>query len=188
MKNLNLYAILLVILFWDVPAAAQKNLISRGDRQAELKNYAGAIYLYENAYEKNPESRELIEKLATSYRLTNQYAKALDFYGLLMARGNTGKEDAIHYADLLLRNGNIGSAREELEKLLKQYPGDEGIVLLMKNCDFADAQMASLSVKKEDRPSGKDQLLFKRVRDLLFRRKSDLLFRQKPGRNGSGRY
>lgn len=148
MKNLNLYAILLVILFWDVPAAAQKNLISRGDRQAELKNYAGAIYLYENAYEKNPESRELIEKLATSYRLTNQYAKALDFYGLLMARGNTGKEDAIHYADLLLRNGNIGSAREELEKLLKQYPGDEGIVLLMKNCDFADAQMASLSVKK----------------------------------------
>lgn len=86
MKNLNLYAILLVILFWDVPAAAQKNLISRGDRQAELKNYAGAIYLYENAYEKNPESRELIEKLATSYRLTNQYAKALDFYGLLMAR------------------------------------------------------------------------------------------------------
>jgi outer membrane protein OmpA-like peptidoglycan-associated protein len=155
MKNLISFVCLVLLLIGGFTSSGQNSLIKKGDEAYALKNYGAAISSYQKAFEKlsdNPsrdsEYRNLIKKLADCYRYTNQYEKARDFYSLLSDMNSTdvarstgspgSRGDTFEYADMLLRSGDI----KETRKVLKEMdPNDPAVIRMLKNCDFAEAEL-----------------------------------------------
>lgn len=100
-----------VIMVCNTPLMAQ-NKIKAADQQFELFNYIKAIDLYEQAF-KTKESLHVAERLATAYRLTNEYKQAESWYALLIKMPESKSENILNYAKVLQNNAKYTEAKKQ---------------------------------------------------------------------------
>ena len=158
MKNQTAFIYTVLFLLWGLASTGQDRQIKKADADFDLKNYPAAMEKYEAAIKKSPNNYPLLKKLADSYRLTNQYSKALGIYEqmatLVNGSENLKSEDGVNYADMLLRNGNFTKAKTELTRLIKSDPSYPRLQNLLKSCDFAAQQTAlknEIQIQNQDR-------------------------------------
>lgn len=116
----RLYLIFLFLHFM-LPAAGQNAVtkkIAEGEKLMEKGDYYYALQFFEDAYSEDSNSVELLWLMAQTYRLYNNYAKALEFYQKVYKR-----EEALIYPESILylglmqkMNGQYVAALETFKK------------------------------------------------------------------------
>lgn len=113
--------------------------INKGDAAYKIKNYGDALLFYKKALIKEPENHLLIQKIADSYRLCNQYDSSLHYYNRYVKTvGWDGSSDNVRLnnIDMLLRTGNWKEAEKLVSKFTKSLPDLEK---LKNSCNLADS-------------------------------------------------
>jgi len=123
-------------------------IIRQADEEAALYNYAKAIPLYKQAYEKKP-TAAAARGLASSYRKMNNYTAAVAWYGTLAAMRDHKAEDELSFAQSLISVGKYDSARLMIAGYLKAVPGEKTAVNMLSACDSALAWLAAPAVRGE---------------------------------------
>ncbi len=95
---------------------------------AELyRDYRSAAEYYEAYLEKKPSKVNYRYKLAESYRSSNQYKKAIEQYGIVLASKNAKKYplSKFHLASMEIANGGCDTAIILLDEFRKEYRGEK---------------------------------------------------------------
>ncbi|PYF76565.1 WD40 repeat protein [Pedobacter nutrimenti] len=152
MKQLRSGLFILMVLLASVKVQAQY-VLKEADAQYEVYNYAKAIDLYEQAYKKKA-SLHAAERLAESYRLSDNYKQAESWYAIASAMPGSKAENLLYYAKALQGNSKYSEARAQYEKYAALNPAvtaDQKKVWLL-SCDSAQYWMknpVTLSVQNE---------------------------------------
>lgn len=115
----------LVFIFWlllPLGLLAQRNL-EKANEAYEHFEYARAIELYLKVLEEgnNPEAAE---KLAHSYRLTQQYKNAVQWYAAVVESPFGNPDNRLYYAQMLLCTQQREAADRQAQLFLENKPGD----------------------------------------------------------------
>ncbi len=102
---------------------AQSALKKQADDHFRLLSYAKAIDLYEKVWKKGFDP-DVVLKLAQCYRLTNNYAKASEYYAKAMLIENRDPEMDFHFGHLLLLEGAPLQARNQFLQFSRLRPDD----------------------------------------------------------------
>ncbi|QJB40489.1 tetratricopeptide repeat protein [Chitinophaga oryzae] len=127
------------ILFCSTLAAVaqeQPSISKTADIRFRREEYAQAAGLYERLLrtrEGRKHAAEIKERLATSYRLYNQYEKAAYWYAQLLQDNTATPEDRLHYGDMLKSLGRYDEARQQYS----QYPDQQRVASRIAGCDSA---------------------------------------------------
>ena len=113
MRNSNLLRFILTLvvtsfLFVHNVEASLKS----GDRAFNNFNWSKAIKAYERYDKKNPGNVLVIERLATAYRMTNNWEKAVVWYENLYNTGSISPENIYLYGQALRANMQYDAAKE----------------------------------------------------------------------------
>lgn len=92
-------------------------VIKEADHQYALYNFSKAITLYEEAYQKKRTLRAA-ERLAASYRLTNNYSQAEKWYAIAISMKGSSPENLLYYAKALQSNARYAAAKEQYQKYI----------------------------------------------------------------------
>eukprot|EP01132_Coremiostelium_polycephalum_P021198 gene21198-25186_t len=141
MKQLRSGLFILMVLLASVKVQAQY-VLKEADAQYEVYNYAKAIDLYEQAYKKKA-SLHAAERLAESYRLSDNYKQAESWYAIASAMPGSKAENLLYYAKALQGNSKYSEARAQYEKYAALNPAvtaDQKKVWLL-SCDSAQYWM-----------------------------------------------
>lgn len=76
----------------------------KGDKYFNNFNFVNATKVYEKYLNKNPNDVATIEKIATSYRLLNDWQRAEPWYGKLIELGDQNSDNLFYYANSLRAN------------------------------------------------------------------------------------
>lgn len=120
--RLPYYLILIALLFAAsnsyAGGGAKKGafLEKRGDQFFEGFDFLSAIKLYEKSVKKNPTRYSAVEKLATSYRLVNDYKNAEQWYSVLVETDSAKPEWYYYYAQALRTNEDYSGAKTYFTK------------------------------------------------------------------------
>lgn len=90
---------------------AQKGDVRRGNKLFSSLSYALAIPHYEKALEKDSLYPEALHKIAESYRLSGNSAKALFYYAKVMNLADVTPMEKYRYGELLMKNGEYERAK-----------------------------------------------------------------------------
>lgn len=123
-------------------------IIRQADEEAALYNYAKAIPLYKQAYERKP-TAAAARGLAHSYRKMNNYTEAVKWYGQLSTMTDHNAEDEIGFAQSLISVGKYDSAKIMIDCYLRAVPGDKRALGMLSACDSAIAWMAVPAARGE---------------------------------------
>ena len=89
-------------------------------------SYAKAIPKYEKIEEKTKHhKKEVAEKLANSYRMTNNYENAEQSYNRLLAMKNINPVNHLYYGEILKSNHKTNEAKEQYTTYADKVPKDE---------------------------------------------------------------
>ncbi len=146
-------------------ACNAESLVKKGDKAEALGEYFLAADYYRKAYSKTPPSErtkrgERALKMARCYEHINNTAKALGGYRNAARYNTANTEDSLHYARLLLKNGDYKLALTIFEALLDSLPDNE----LVKN-GITSARMAPEWKKEGSQYKVKKMDLFNSRRD-----------------------
>lgn len=97
--------------------AQAQYILKEADHQYALYNYSKAITLYEQAYSKKP-TLHAAERLASCYRLTNNYNQAQKWYAVTTGVEGSRPENLLYYARALQNNGRYTEAKEQFRKYI----------------------------------------------------------------------
>lgn len=127
MKNFNnltrlALVVLLVFSCFGCDSKTKEQLLQEGLELQEQKNFTGAIVLFKNALEKDPNFFEARYQLGLIYSANQQYGKAEKELEkvLLQAPGNA--EALLSLADARLCGGHADQAVTMLEEFIKEQP------------------------------------------------------------------
>jgi outer membrane protein OmpA-like peptidoglycan-associated protein len=95
---------------------------------------------YNKVLEKQ-ENHEAKTKLANSYRLINDYKKAMPLYEEIVQYPETAPRDLFFYAKLLMKDGNYADAKKWLKKYLVAAPDDIVAKMLLASCNSVNQFM-----------------------------------------------
>ncbi|MBL0047353.1 MAG: OmpA family protein [Bacteroidetes bacterium] len=88
--------------------------------------YAKAIPKYERIEEKTKHhKKEVAEKLANSYRMTNNYESAEEKYNKLVAMNNINPVNHLYYGEILKSNHKSNEAKDQYTVYSQKVPKDE---------------------------------------------------------------
>ncbi len=141
MKRISL--LLTIILISGFAAFAQ--LKSANKKYANLA-YTRAIAKYERVLVKDPTNMEALTKLADSYRLTNNMAKAEAAYAKVVNSAGAQPEHYLYYAQALMENEKYTEAAVWLEKYKTAAGGDSRGANLLAGINGMDAFKSSMGV------------------------------------------
>ena len=167
LKSINYIIALLFVAFFNV-SSLQASLKS-GDRNYKTFNWEKAIAAYERYDKRHPGNLEVIEKIASCYRMQNDWYNAEIWLAKLYASNEASKENIYHYGQALRANMKYDKALEVFTKYAslsasKTTKGllvsEEEINQLMQKNDFT-VTLSDINSKEADfAPFIKDNQLF----------------------------
>ena len=123
MKAISTSALTLLFCLFAVSGIqAQKK---RADKRFDRMDYTPALRLYSRVLEKSPTDVESIERLAYSYRMTNDSRNAEYWYHRAIKAGPTDTQVYFYYAEALMNNEKWSDAVPWLEKYLVDRSWDQ---------------------------------------------------------------
>ncbi|WP_029280557.1 OmpA family protein [Pedobacter borealis] len=106
------------ILLLIVQSSFGQYALKEADREFTVFNYKRAIDLYNRAYEQKMTKRAA-QGLADSYRLTQNYQQAENWYGKLTSMEQTEPKNILYYAEALMNNSKYNEAKVQFERYAK---------------------------------------------------------------------
>ena len=132
LRHLNtIYLFLTLIL----SATAQAPELAKGDKYYDCALYKEAIPLYEITLSQNEQQPETIYRLAESYRLTNDFIKAEQWYAKLIKQA-TYENHVFEYAQMLKSNAKYDEAMRYFEEYATAFDRTKG-EHFAKSCLYA---------------------------------------------------
>ncbi|WP_199141623.1 OmpA family protein [Pedobacter sp. ASV12] len=136
-SRLNLILLIALLLCTSIGAKAQY-ILKEADAAYELFNYAKAIDLYEQAYQKR-QSLHAAERLAECYELTNNYKEFESWAAIAANMEVSSPENTLRYAKALQHNLKYNEAKLQYQKYLQlngKVPATQKSLWLL-SCDSA---------------------------------------------------
>ncbi|MBA3971705.1 MAG: PD40 domain-containing protein, partial [Bacteroidetes bacterium] len=130
MKNIRSISLILLLVLVNISFAQLK----RANKYYDNYEYMKAIPLYKKAVKRNG-SKEALEKLANSYRLTKNYKAAEMYYAQLLKQPDIAPINNFYYGMVLKNNGKIDEAKEQFKTYANATPGDKKAELSVRSCE-----------------------------------------------------
>ncbi len=122
---MNKLITLFFILFYAFPNVVFAQLKQANDYY-KTYNYAKAIPKYERIEERTKHhKKEVAEKLANSYRMTNNYNEAEGKYAKLLAMNNINPVNHLYYGEILKSNQKTNDAKDQYTVYADKVPKDD---------------------------------------------------------------
>lgn len=112
-----------------------QNLKTKADRAFENLEYNDAIGMYAKYLEKNGTDDEARIRLAQCYQNTNQFYEAEVKFAALSDLYRKFPHLQLEYAAILLSNGKVSDAKEQVSAYLSVNSGDIKAMNLLKSCN-----------------------------------------------------
>ncbi len=106
------YILLFFLLIGVLPSHAQKSQTRKGDFHFKAMAYPKAIPFYLKAVKKDSTYQEAVFKLADCYRLTNNRAKAEEWYAKAVKMPAVLPIQKFYYGQALMNNGKFAQAKK----------------------------------------------------------------------------
>ena len=120
----NLLLLLILFGFMSGTTAREKPLVRVADMYFRQFDYLKAIEVYKRALKKDQGDLHVIQKLADSYRLTNDWVNAETFYAQIVNLDSSSALDKLHYAEALRANQKYDSAKVYYKAYAALMPTD----------------------------------------------------------------
>ncbi len=127
MKRFGIIA--LYLTFASVVFGSQSDC-PKGDKAFELMQYHKAITEYEKCLKDDKNHVVTIERLADSYRILDNYAKAAEYYQLILNEKSTSLKAKYWYATSLLGSEQSELCQYFVDSMIIKYPKDVDFVRL----------------------------------------------------------
>ena len=126
--------------------AGERPIVKVADWYFKQFDYLKAIDMYKRALVKQKDSGDVhvLQKLADSYRLINDWANAEPYYAKLAQMENTDAVDKLYYAEALRANQKYADAKVYYKAYADLNPNDNSI----KECLAGIDKVADLSIDK----------------------------------------
>lgn len=123
----SIYYILPLLIAIGITEQLEAQSISKSvaNKKFRQQSYAEAIPLYERVYEKKPDDREVVVKLAECYRHIKDTKKALMFYAMLAHEENPAAENIWNYAQHLAMDQQYEDAAKWYKRYAEMEPQDD---------------------------------------------------------------
>lgn len=150
-----LYISLTIVLLISCSA---ESFVKKGDKALAIGEYFVAADYYRSAYAKTPAAERQLRgeralKMAKCYERINSTQKALGGYRNAIRYNIATNEDRLHYARLLLKNGDYKAALKEFEEIRDSLPDNilvENGIISAKNATEWKKEGSQYKVKKMD--------------------------------------
>ncbi|MEE9438089.1 MAG: hypothetical protein V3V14_03750 [Saprospiraceae bacterium] len=133
-RKLQIPLMMLVFVMCSSGLMAQK-VLHKANKQFRLKHYHDAIDSYTKTLDSHPTNLEAKSKLAESYRMTNQLAKAADVYASIMPEEYVDPIYIRNYGLTLMKMAKYNDAHYQFE-LYKIYDAQDAQHYQL-SCEFA---------------------------------------------------
>jgi outer membrane protein OmpA-like peptidoglycan-associated protein/tetratricopeptide (TPR) repeat protein len=127
---ITLFALLLIIIGY-----AEKPIVRVGDWYYKQFDYRKAIGFYERALKKDEKNFYVMQKVADSYRLINNWSKAEPFYAKLAANENANVINKLYYAEALRSNQKYAEAKVYYKQYSDVVTTDNSVKERLKGTD-----------------------------------------------------
>ncbi|HWB62458.1 MAG TPA: carboxypeptidase regulatory-like domain-containing protein, partial [Chitinophagales bacterium] len=139
---------------------AEKPIVKVGDWYFKQFDYLKAIEYYKRALKKDSQNMHVLQKMADSYRLINDWANAETYYGQLVKIENSDVMDKLYYAEALRANQKYAEAKVYYKMYADAAPNDNSVKERMAGVDkieelsrdkgFYDIQNLKINSKYSD--------------------------------------
>lgn len=140
--------LIIMMLLISITLSAQKSL-KKGNQAYDKLEYYKAIEHYTD-YLDDKEDQNIRERLAESYLRTNQYHLAENEYRQLVNHNGALR---LTYGKILLVNGKVEAAKEQVEIYLKKNSENEAALRLLRSCNKMDqftADVDKYEIRRND--------------------------------------
>ena len=122
-------SLMLLIMFgiFSGIAVAEKPVVRVADYYFKQFDYLKAIAFYKRALKKDEKNVHVLQKLADSYRLINNWVDAETYYAQLVAMENTDVIDKLYYAEALRANQKYADAKVYYKLYADAVPSDNSV-------------------------------------------------------------
>jgi outer membrane protein OmpA-like peptidoglycan-associated protein/tetratricopeptide (TPR) repeat protein len=128
--------LILMIAFSAIALAKNSYATVEGDWNFKQFNFEKAAKYYEKALKRDKENVYLIQRIADSYRLMNNWSAAEGYYGRLANSGNATAANTLYYAEALRTLQKYPDAKIYYAKYLETYPSDSSVKERMRGMDM----------------------------------------------------
>ena len=108
-------------------AMAEKPVVMVGDYYFKQFDYLKAIAFYKRALKKDQANVHVLQKMADSYRLINNWPDAETYYAQLVTMPNTDLIDKLYYAEALRANQKYADAKVYYKQYADAVPADNSV-------------------------------------------------------------
>ncbi len=105
----------------------------KGDKAFELMQYHKAITEYEKCLKDDKSNLKTIEQLADSYRILDNYAKAAEYYQMILKEKATSLKAKYWYASSLLASNQTELCRKFVDSMSIHHPKDVDFLRLQSS-------------------------------------------------------
>ena len=133
-KSLALLLALFVFIT-GVALAKDKPIVKVGDMYYKQFDYRKAIEFYKRALKKDEKNVHVLQRIADSYRLIDDWASAENYYSSLVHMDNTDPMDKLYYAEALRANQKYADAKVYYKAYLDVNPDDHSVKERMDGID-----------------------------------------------------
>src|SRR5688572_8651713 len=106
---------------------AEKPIVKVGDWYFKQFDYRKAITFYEQALKKDKDNVYVLQKIADSYRLINDWVNAEKYYATLAGMENANVINKLYYAEALRANQKYAEAKVSYKAYLDVVPTDVSV-------------------------------------------------------------
>ncbi|QNK64748.1 OmpA family protein [Pedobacter sp. PAMC26386] len=143
MKKIITISLFALFLINSAFAQEQLSLRQQADLQFNRFEYFNAARLYLPIASKKKPDIKVIENLATSYRMMNDYDKAEKWYGIAITDPKAEATSHYYYGEALQRNQKFEAAKEQYKIYGNSTGKQEQVALKINSCDSAVLWMKS---------------------------------------------
>ena len=130
MKKFRIIVFLSLVLF-SLQISASDCI--KGDKAFELMQYHKAITEYEKCLKDDKSNLKTIEQLADSYRILDNYAKAAEYYQMILKEKSTSLKAKYWYASSLLASDQTELCRKFVDSMSIHHPKDVDFLRLQSS-------------------------------------------------------
>ena len=116
-------------------AVAEKPIVNVGDWYYKQFDYRRAIEYYKRALKKDAKNNHVLQKIADSYRLLNDWATAEGYYATLVQDEKSDVMDKLYYAEALRANQKYAEAKIYYKAYTDAAPNDNSVKERLQGID-----------------------------------------------------
>lgn len=124
--------------------------LAEADAELNAKNYGKAITIYKNILKNNRQNENIVDiykKLGHCYNEINDFENALNIYESVLAIDEDNVEIIYSYASLLLKTGEVKTAKKYFTELLQKDTDNINYKRMVECCDFAVQELNGTTIE-----------------------------------------